>query len=56
MDDEFVELAPGIEGSRETVLNADRVVRDCLVGLSLRKKGITEKDYYSPFTVDDGRQ
>ena len=36
------------------MLNSNRLVRECLVGLAMRKKGITEKNYLSPLTVDDG--
>jgi len=37
----------------ETVLNSERIVRECLVGRALRKKGITDKAYLAPLTVDD---
>ena len=30
-------------------------LRECLVGLAMQKIGITEEDYLSPLTVDDGR-
>ena len=53
---ELVELAPAIEGSAETVLNSERIVRECLVGLALRKSGVDEENYYSPLTVDDDRR
>ena len=33
-----------------TVLNANRIVRECLVGLALRKKGITQPGYLDPLT------
>ena len=36
-------------------LNANRIVRECLVGIAMRKKGLTEKHYLSPKTVDDGK-
>jgi len=52
---ELVELAPTGEGGAKTVLVSERVVRECLVGLALRKEGIDEKNYLSPLTVDDGR-
>jgi hypothetical protein len=37
-------------------MNANRIVRECLVGIAMRKKGITEEDYLNPLTVDDGRE
>ena len=36
-------------------LNSERLIRECLVGIAMRKKGITEPHYLSPLTVDDGR-
>ncbi len=53
---DVVELLPYRDPGYTTVLNTNRLVRECLVGLALRKKGITEKDYLSPLTVDDGRK
>ena len=52
---EMVELAPTSEGGAETVLAAERIVRECLVGLSLRKEGIDEKDYMSPLATSHGQ-
>ena len=46
-------------GERELIaayvsgLNANRIVRECLVGIAMRKKGITARDYLSPLTVED---
>jgi agmatinase len=37
-------------------MNSNRIVRECLTGIAMRKKGITEKHYLSPLTVDDGRK
>lgn len=52
---DLVELLPYRDPGYTTVLNSNRLVRECLVGLAMRKKGITEKHYLSPLTVDDGR-
>jgi agmatinase len=52
---ELVELLPYRVAGYETVLNSERVVRECLVGIAMRKKGISEKWYLAPKTVDDGR-
>jgi len=30
------------------------LVRECLTGIAMRKKGITEEHYLNPLTVDDG--
>ena len=53
---DLVELLPYRDPGYTTVLNSNRLVRECLVGLALRKKGITEEHFLSPKTVDDGRQ
>jgi agmatinase len=52
---ELVELLPYRVSGYETVLNSERIVRECLVGITLRKKGITDESYFAPLTVDDGR-
>ena len=53
---ELVELLPYRVPGYETVLNSERIVRECLVGIAMRKKGITEKHYLAPETVDDSRE
>jgi arginase family enzyme len=53
---ELVELLPYRVSGYETVLNSERIVRECLVGITLRKKGITDKAYLAPLTVDDERK
>jgi agmatinase len=47
---ELVELLPYRDPGYTTVLNANRIVRECLVGLALRKKGITQEHYLDPLT------
>lgn len=51
---ELVEFLPYRDPGYTTALNCNRILREALVGITLRKKGITEKDYVSPLTVDDG--
>ncbi len=53
---DLVEYAPDRDPGYITGLNANRILRECLVGIAMRKKGITEKDYLNPLTVDDGRE
>ena len=53
---ELVELLPYRVPGYETVLNSERIVRECLVGIAMRKKGITESWYLDPRTADDGRE
>lgn len=50
---ELVELLPYRAPGYETVLNSDRIVRECLVGIAMRKKGIADEHYLAPLTVDD---
>ena len=52
---ELVELLPYRAVGYETVLNSERIVRECLVGITMRKKGIADKHYLAPLTVDDDR-
>jgi arginase family enzyme len=52
---ELVELLPYRDDGYQTVLNSERIVRECLVGLAMRKKGITEPHYLSPLTSSHGR-
>jgi len=52
---ELVELLPYRVPGYETTLNSERIVRECLVGIAMRKKGITEEHYLAPLTEDDGR-
>ncbi|MBO9449809.1 agmatinase family protein [Tropicibacter sp. R16_0] len=52
---ELVELAPLMDPTYVSALNANRVIRECLTGIAMRKKGITEPDYKSPLTVSHGR-
>ena len=53
---ELVELLPYRVSGYETVLNSGRIVRECLVGITLRKKGIIDEAYFAPLTVDDDRK
>jgi len=52
---DIVELAPERDQTYLSTMNVNRVIRECLVGIAMRKKGITEKHYLNPLTVDDGR-
>ncbi len=51
---DLVEFAPERDPTYVSGLNANRVVRECLTGIAMRKRGLTEKHYLSPKTVDDG--
>jgi arginase family enzyme len=53
---ELVELLPYRVPGYETVLNSERIVRECLVGIAMRKKGIVDEAFLAPLTVDDNRK
>ena len=53
---DLVELLPYRDPGYTTVLNSIRLVRECLVGLAMRKMGLTDEHYLSPLTVDDGQK
>ena len=51
---EIVELRPDSDPGYTTMLNAKAILRQCLNGLAMRKKGLTEPGYLNPDIVDDG--
>ena len=51
---ELVELAPHLDPTYVSAMNANRIARECLTGMALRKLGITEQDYKSPLTKAHG--
>lgn len=53
---DLVEYAPDRDPGYVTGLIANRLLRECLTGLAVRKKGLTDPKYLSPLTVDDGRE
>jgi agmatinase len=53
---ELVELLPYRDDGYETVLNCERIVREALVGIAMRKEGIDARHYLAPKTKDDGRE
>ncbi|MEA3277724.1 MAG: agmatinase family protein [Pseudomonadota bacterium] len=53
---ELVELNPLVDPTYVSAMNANRIVRECLTGMAMRKMGLTEKHYLSPLTTDNGQQ
>ena len=51
---EMVELRPDSDPGYTSMLNCNAILRQFLVGLTLRKLKITEKDYLHPQLIDDG--
>jgi agmatinase len=52
---DLVELNPLVDPGYTTVMNSGTLVQECLTGIAMRKKGITERDYYNPLTVEDAQ-
>tara|TARA_B100000470_G_scaffold187497_1_gene153246 strand:+ start:336 stop:1550 length:1215 start_codon:yes stop_codon:yes gene_type:complete len=50
---ELVELNPLVDPGYTTVMNANRLVQECLTGIAMRKVGITDGAYLNPLTVED---
>ena len=53
---EIVELNPLADPGYTTALNTNRLLREMLTGIAMRKSGITQKHFLSPKTADDGRK
>ena len=51
---ELVELSPMLDPTYVSALNANRLLRECMTGVAMRKKGLTEPHYLSPLTVEHG--
>jgi len=52
---DLVEFAPERDPTYVTGLNANRIVREALTGMAMRKRGLVEPHYLSPLTVDDAK-
>ena len=53
---ELVEVNPLVDPGYTTAQNATRILRECLNGIAMRKRGITEEHYLSPLTTDHGQE
>ena len=51
---ELVELAPMLDPTYVSALNANRLIKECMTGIAMRKQGLTDPHYLSPLTSDDG--
>jgi agmatinase len=52
---ELVELNPFADSTYATGLIANRVIREVLTGIAMRKKGITEPYYFAEAAIDGGQ-
>jgi agmatinase len=53
---ELVELNPLADPTYVSAMNANRVVREALTGMAMRKMGLTESHYLSPLTKQHGEK
>jgi len=52
---ELVELNRLVDPTYVSALNANRIIREALTVMAMRKMGLTEKHYLSPFTKQHSR-
>ncbi len=52
---DIVELAPQLDASYKSALNANSLLFACLTGIAMNKEGITEPNFMSPLTTDHGQ-
>ena len=52
---ELVELAPMLDPTYVSALNANRLIRECMTGIAMRKQGLTDTHYLSPLTTSHGQ-
>jgi agmatinase len=49
---DLVEVAPKLDPGYVTLLVANRILKECLTGIAMRRRGLTEPNYLSPLVVD----
>lgn len=52
---DIVEVAPYLDTSYKTAQNSNFILKACLAGIAMRKKGIKELNYLSPISSEHGR-
>ena len=52
---EILDVAPFLDLSYATALNANYIMHSCLTGIAMRKKGLTRADYLSPLTSNGSK-
>lgn len=52
---EMLDVAPFLDLSYATALNANYIMHACLTGIAMRKLGMTKLNYVSPLTAGDGK-
>ncbi len=51
---ELVELNPLVDPGYTSAQNANRILQECLTGIAMRKRGITDPKFLSPLTTEHG--
>lgn len=51
---ELVELSPMLDPTYVSAMNANRLIKECMTGIAMRKKGLTEPHYLSPLSKRHG--
>ena len=51
---ELVELNPLVDPTYVSAMNANRIVRECLTGMAMRKMGLTDPHYLDPLATEHG--
>ncbi len=52
---DIVEVAPQLDPTYRSALNANSLMFACMTGVAMRRKGITQPGYLSPLTSDHGQ-
>nr|MBO2512942.1 hypothetical protein [Gammaproteobacteria bacterium] len=52
---EIMDLAPMLDLSYRSAMNANYVMNACLSGIAMRKMGVTEENYMHPLVLDHGQ-
>ncbi|MEM7421427.1 MAG: agmatinase family protein [Pseudomonadota bacterium] len=53
---EMLDVAPYLDLSYKTALNANYIMHACLTGIAMRKVGITESDYTDPLALNNSQK
>lgn len=52
---ELMDLAPMLDTSYVSAMNANYMMNACLTGVAMRKAGLTDENYLDPITLDHGQ-
>ncbi|MEE4300552.1 MAG: agmatinase family protein [Pseudomonadales bacterium] len=49
---DLVELHPALDPTYQTVMNSAHIIKSCLVGIAMRREGLTDSHYLSPVSSE----